>query len=82
MKICKRCLLDELDGGELYLSVQERIALLDEDIKVGGKEYGKRLDACKGCDRLTNGMCELCGCFVELRAAKKNIHCPDTPDKW
>ena len=82
MKICKRCLLSELDGEGLYRSVKERIALIDGEQKTDEKSYGTRLSACQECDKLTNGMCALCGCFVELRAARKDMHCPDTPSKW
>lgn len=75
-KICKRCLLSELDGEELYRSVKERIALLDDNIKADDESYQKRLDICKSCDELSNGMCAQCGCFAELRAAKKGSVCP------
>ena len=82
IKICKRCLLSELDGEELISSVRQRISLLDESVRADEREYHHRLDRCKSCDNLTNGMCALCGCFAELRAAKKEMHCPDTPRRW
>ena len=82
MKICKRCLLDELDEGGLYRTVQEHIALLDESVKAEPPLYRERLELCRECDHLTNGMCALCGCFVELRAAKKDMYCPDSVKKW
>lgn len=74
--ICRRCLLADMEGDELYRSVQERIALLDESARADGEVCKARLEVCKGCDDLTNGMCALCGCFVELRAAKKDMRCP------
>ena len=37
---------------------------------------------CKACGHLVNGMCELCGCFVEVRASKKNQRCAQSADIW
>ncbi|MDY3745248.1 MAG: DUF6171 family protein [Lachnospiraceae bacterium] len=37
---------------------------------------------CRQCDRLLNGMCRICGCFVEMRAAIKVKSCPDVVPKW
>ena len=39
-------------------------------------EYNRRLDICKDCEKLSQGTCLRCGCYVELRAASKNAHCP------
>lgn len=69
-------MLGDMQGDELYRSVMERIALLDESIKADSGTYQSRLNICRSCDRLTNGMCALCGCFAELRAAKKDTRCP------
>ncbi|MFQ7747018.1 MAG: DUF6171 family protein [Eubacteriales bacterium] len=33
-------------------------------------------------DSLRNGMCALCGCFVEVRAAKKRQHCAQSEKIW
>lgn len=73
---CKKCLLSEINNGELYRSVQERIALLDDSIRADEQQRTARLDICKQCDDLTDGMCAQCGCFVELRTAKKDTRCP------
>lgn len=79
---CKRCLLDETDPEGLYLQIQKRIAMLDEDQKTDKQTYALRLEKCTACDKLSSGMCALCGCFVELRAAKADTRCPDTDRKW
>ena len=34
------------------------------------------------CDNLINGMCKICGCFVEMRAAVKKNYCPDIEKYW
>ena len=76
MRPCKKCLLADFDSGGLARSVSERIALLDDSVKADKHTYAQRLDICRECDDLTNGMCAQCGCFAELRAAKKDMRCP------
>lgn len=81
-RICKRCLLSEFDKDKVYANVFELISLIPADKKADKNEYRRRLSICKGCDSLTNGMCAKCGCFVELRAAKKEQYCPSENKKW
>ena len=57
-----------------------RRCLLDELFEE--EEYKKRLDICKECDNLINGMCKICGCFVEMRAAIKKNYCPNIEKHW
>lgn len=81
--ICRRCLLSDMEAEKpLYQLIQEVIAAMDEDEKTPEALYQKRLAACKACERLMGGMCALCGCYVEVRAAKKGQRCPDTNPKW
>ncbi|WP_167957168.1 DUF6171 family protein [Anaerosporobacter faecicola] len=82
MKMCKRCLLSEIDQDQYYANMYEYIALLPVDIKTEEKEYQRRLSLCKQCDELQNGMCRKCGCFVEVRAAKKQNYCPSEKKFW
>ena len=44
--------------------------------------YEKRLTICRDCPNILEGMCRLCGCFVELRAALKVRKCPDVVRRW
>jgi len=70
-KQCRRCLLRESSqGDELYHSVMEYVNTIPIIEKASTEVYGQRLSICQSCDQLTNGMCALCGCFVEVRAAK------------
>ncbi len=78
---CKRCLLRELDG-EYFQSIYQYIQNLPAEQKADSDTYRARLSLCRTCDHLVNGMCDLCGCFVEVRAAKKLQRCPDTPARW
>ena len=81
-RFCRRCLLDELFEEEEYKHLQDYIEHLDKHIKTQDEEYKKRLYLCKECDNLINGMCKICGCFVEMRAAIKKNYCPDIDKHW
>lgn len=76
---CRKCLLNQ-DSGALYQSVQELIAALPQSQRAQPPVYQSRLEVCRSCERLQNGMCLSCGCFVQVRAAKAGEHCPW--DKW
>ena len=81
-RFCRRCLLDELFEEKEYKHLQDYIKNLDEHIKTEEEEYKKRINICMGCDNLINGMCKICGCFVEMRAAVKKNYCPDIEKLW
>ncbi|MBQ8931295.1 MAG: hypothetical protein IJ045_02540 [Ruminiclostridium sp.] len=79
--ICKRCLLKEMSEAS-YQNIAELISLIPADKKAEDSLYKSRLDICKDCDCLTNGMCSKCGCFVELRAAYSHTRCPHENKLW
>ena len=78
---CKRCLLREMDDRETWQSVRDCIERLPGDRRVPETVYERRLSACRSCDALLAGTCQLCGCYVELRAAIRQQSCPNTPRK-
>lgn len=79
---CRKCLLEDMPENEYFKSLKDYIAHLDENIKVSAKIYERRLDLCRQCDQLLNGMCRQCGCFVELRAAIGKNYCPGPGKRW
>lgn len=81
-RICKRCLTKEMPSAEYFQTMHDYISQLDSDIKTPDKLYEQRLTHCKECDSLLNGMCRICGCFVEMRAAVSQNHCPKVNPKW
>ena len=81
-RICKHCLLKELTDSDYFQSVYHYISQLPQEQKTEELEYHHRLQHCQECDELINGMCSACGCFVEVRAAKKNQHCPGKSGAW
>ena len=83
LRVCRKCLLEDMaDEMDLANAIRERIALMPEDEKAEPAAVQFRLAQCRQCDRLVNGMCGLCGCYVELRSVKKHMRCPDIPKKW
>ena len=80
--ICKRCLLSEIDDKAQAAHIYEYIASLPEELKADAALIHNRLDKCRTCDNLVNGMCRVCGCYVEVRAAKIMQSCPDVYPKW
>ncbi len=81
-RMCKRCLLSDMSEDGLRERVYEYIESLSGDIKVEPGIYEQRLEQCRECDKLFNGMCRACGCFVEMRAAIKSNSCPDISHRW
>jgi len=75
-RICKRCLTRELAGKEqVYETLKRYIEDLTPDERVSSEIYESRLERCKKCDYLLEGMCRACGCYVELRAAMSDKEC-------
>ncbi|MCM1578577.1 MAG: DUF6171 family protein [Ruminococcus sp.] len=73
---CRKCLLADIDPAGIYREIQEMTAAIPRENRTEESEYRRRLDLCGSCDKLGEGICGVCGCFVELRAAKKNMQCP------
>ncbi|NLZ67633.1 MAG: hypothetical protein GX903_01345 [Spirochaetales bacterium] len=76
---CKRCLLEEANI-KAYQEVKHHIALIKTEERCDDICYQKRLLLCKACDKLSSGTCLSCGCYVELRASRTLLHCPNK--KW
>lgn len=81
-RFCKKCLIRDFDEGELFRTIQEYIARMDEDIKTPASEYERRLSLCRECEKLLGGMCTVCGCYVEMRAAVQKQYCPAPRKQW
>ena len=77
--LCRKCLIADLPrGAELAEILRERLEQIPPEEKVSPAEYASRLERCRACGELHEGTCALCGCYVELRLARKNKQCPLT----
>ena len=80
-RVCRRCLTREMAGQErTYETIRQYIENLEERDKAEGEAYERRLEGCKTCEKLLEGLCLACGCYVEIRAAKASQTCPY--DRW
>ena len=78
-----RCLVGEMpDQAELARILRERIDTIPEEERTPEEEYTRRLEQCRACGDLNRGTCALCGCYVEIRAARQEQRCPAVPGKW
>ena len=82
VRICRKCLLEEMDQEEVYADVQKYIAQIQKEERAEDALYRERLEQCRACDQLLAGMCRICGCYVELRAAVRVRACPLVHPKW
>ncbi len=81
-KPCRKCLLADIAPEEFLNNMRIYLRGLDESIKTQEQTYQRRLSYCEQCDYLEEGICRLCGCFVEYRAAIKKKGCPAIRPKW
>ncbi len=82
-KQCRRCLLREMtDENDYYESVKRYRAALPPKKRTSDEEYERRVMACKECGFLDGGTCMQCGCYVEMRAARLDMHCPRIHSPW
>lgn len=79
---CRKCLLEKLGNKQLKERIRLTIEAIPEEERTEEKLYQERLQKCQHCEWLLNAMCRRCGCFVEVRAAKRRQYCPDIHPKW
>ena len=80
-RFCKKCLTrDMIDRDEYFRTLKELIASVTGEERASDETYEARLEVCKECERLADGLCAACGCYVELRAVYAGNRCPY--DKW
>ena len=75
-KICTRCLLKDFSREQYEKIVVEGIRALPAEDLVSEEIESVRLGCCRQCDKINQGTCLACGCFVEIRAATKKGRCP------
>lgn len=74
-RICKKCLIGQQVEDYIAL-IEKNKAATPEKYRVSQEEYDRRVGICEGCEKLSGPTCLGCGCFVELRAIRKDSHCP------
>lgn len=83
MTRCRQCLLREMLDPEEYERTVLRVRRsLSPRLRTPDEEYESRLDACRACTHLQGGTCMRCGCLVEMRAMRRDMHCPPPVGRW
>ncbi len=81
--LCPGCLVKDMPEESALLQILwEYVASIPAEQRVEDGLYGQRLACCAACDALYGGLCRLCGCYVEARAAKALQRCPRVPPRW
>ncbi len=76
-RYCRKCLMRDMTGEEeFFADLRSYIEAIPEEEKTKASLYEERLNTCRSCDYLFQGMCRACGCYAELRAAKHGNACP------
>ena len=78
-RVCKKCLLLEAAEKDAE-NIQRYIDIISPSERADDALYEKRLDICGNCDKLLGSTCNVCGCYVQIRAAAKAAVCPKK--KW
>ena len=58
---CRKCLLEDTDDKSLYEKIKRTVEEMDPDVRTDDKEYRRRLELCRQCDKLLAGMWLFCG---------------------
>ena len=75
-RYCRKCLLKDFDDDKYRELIKKELDWMDEEMKAPDELYAQRLTICEECDRLNQGTCLACGCYVELRSAMRHGKCP------
>lgn len=79
ISVCKKCLIGQQTADYLAFIEKNREATPAKQRTAEG-EYVRRISICQECEKLSGPTCLGCGCYVELRAMRKDSHCPY--QKW
>ncbi len=81
-RLCPRCFDDPQLQEEFARRAMDYALELPPEQCVEEGVYQARLTACEKCEYLAKGACGKCGCFVIVRARRKNKDCPLFPSRW
>ena len=81
-KPCPRCPEFYGDRQEEEEKIARYIGNIPAEDRVSGEEYQNRLAVCGDCGMLREGICGKCGCYVQIRALRREMGCPDEVPKW
>lgn len=74
-RICKKCMIG-LEAEAYLLLIEKNRAAIPQKHRASDQEFDKRITACEECEKRSGPTCLACGCYVELRALRKDSRCP------
>ena len=74
--LCRRCIEQDIPEAQLAKYLDDYVSQLPNDIRVSAEVFQKRLSICSECEHLLKYTCRLCGCYAQVRAAKRMNRCP------
>jgi hypothetical protein len=80
--VCPSCLKNEETEPDYRERLSRYLTGLPPEIKTPPEEYRRRLAVCAECAEYENGVCRICGCYTEMRAAKNALACPQKGEGW
>lgn len=75
-RACRICELQKQLPGNTAEYINRFIAVIPPKERADKELYEARLRQCETCDKLSQVTCLSCGCYVQMRAAVKEQHCP------
>lgn len=82
LRFCRRCSLLAASGEDFRRQLTQYLSALAPEDTADQALYEERLALCAACPECFEGMCRLCGCYVEFRAALRLRGCPAAYKKW
>lgn len=67
--------------GKAVINIAER-TITNKPSFIPLKKRNERLEICNNCDKLIDGRCDLCGCFMKVKTWFAAMECPADEPKW
>ena len=80
--LCPKCLEIPADERELARVLDRYLSTLSPEVRVTKEIYEARLSICADCPHRALYTCRKCGCYVQVRAARRSYACPSEEEKW
>ncbi|MBQ1902228.1 MAG: hypothetical protein II169_06735 [Lachnospiraceae bacterium] len=76
VRTCRICSVKDSLPDDVLRYRDRLLSMLPEEQKTSEKELENRLGKCECCDKMVDGTCLSCGCYVVIRAAVYDKQCP------
>ena len=75
-RVCRKCLIRDMSAADYEEKLGKYIEAISPAERADEKTREERLTRCLECEKLLEGTCLACGCYVEIRASLRDGHCP------